>query len=62
MLALHAQGFASSWTVPDADEVRAALELGGDWEPLAVVACGPPPPGEPSALSEPDATGALRFE
>ena len=62
VLALHAQGFASSWTVPDADEVRAALELGGDWEPLAVVACGPPPPGEPSALPEPDATGALRFE
>jgi coenzyme F420-0:L-glutamate ligase/coenzyme F420-1:gamma-L-glutamate ligase len=50
LLALHAQGLASSWissTLFCAEETRAALGLDDEWIPLGSVAAGPPPAGNP---------------
>jgi coenzyme F420-0:L-glutamate ligase/coenzyme F420-1:gamma-L-glutamate ligase len=48
LLALHAQGLASSWissTLFCAEETRAALDLDEEWLPLGSVAVGLPPAG-----------------
>jgi coenzyme F420-0:L-glutamate ligase/coenzyme F420-1:gamma-L-glutamate ligase len=50
LLALHAQGLASSWissTLFCAEETREALGLDDEWIPLGSVAVGPPPAGNP---------------
>jgi coenzyme F420-0:L-glutamate ligase/coenzyme F420-1:gamma-L-glutamate ligase len=50
LLALHAQGLASSWissTLFCAEETRDALGLDDEWIPLGSVAVGPPPAGNP---------------
>jgi coenzyme F420-0:L-glutamate ligase/coenzyme F420-1:gamma-L-glutamate ligase len=50
LLALHAQGLASSWissTLFCAEETRDALGLDEEWIPLGSVAVGPPPGGKP---------------
>jgi coenzyme F420-0:L-glutamate ligase/coenzyme F420-1:gamma-L-glutamate ligase len=50
LLALHAQGLASSWissTLFCAEETRDALGLDEEWIPLGSVAVGPPPAGNP---------------
>ena len=50
LLALHAQGLASSWissTLFCAEETRDALGLDEEWIPLGSVAVGPPPGGNP---------------
>jgi hypothetical protein len=47
-VALHAQGLAWSWDPNDsldAGTTRAALALGEDWRPLAIVAVGRMPEG-----------------
>src|SRR5207248_5851628 len=55
MLALHAQGVASCWvssTLFCKEETRAALELDDGWEPMGIVACGPPPSAMPPPRPE----------
>ncbi len=48
LLALSAQGFASSWissSIFCREEAREALGMTGEWSALGTVACGPMPPG-----------------
>jgi len=55
LLALHAQGLASSWissTLFCAGETRESLGLEEEWLPLGSVAVGPPPPGNPPPRPE----------
>ncbi len=57
LLALHAQGLASSWissTLFCAEETRDALGLAEEWLPLGSVAVGQPPADEPPPRPELD--------
>ena len=61
-VALHAQGVGWSWDPNqrfDAHAMRAALLLGDDWRPVAVVAVGRMPEGGASRPRPPDPTNAL---
>jgi coenzyme F420-0:L-glutamate ligase/coenzyme F420-1:gamma-L-glutamate ligase len=64
LLALHAQGLASSWissTLFCAEETRLALGLEEEWVPLGSVAVGPPPAGIPPPRPDLDLGEHLRF-
>ena len=64
LLALHAQGLASSWissTLFCAEETRDALGLDDEWIPLGSVAVGPPPAGNPPPRPSLDLGEHLRF-
>ncbi|MDP9296124.1 MAG: coenzyme F420-0:L-glutamate ligase [Actinomycetota bacterium] len=64
LLALHAQGLASSWissTLFCAEESRAALDLDEEWLPLGSVAVGPPPGGGAPPRPELDLREHLLF-
>jgi coenzyme F420-0:L-glutamate ligase / coenzyme F420-1:gamma-L-glutamate ligase len=64
MVALHAQGFASAWlsTSPlSHQETGAAPGTEPAWQPVGVVAVGPPPVGGPEAGGTPDVGDHLRF-
>jgi coenzyme F420-0:L-glutamate ligase / coenzyme F420-1:gamma-L-glutamate ligase len=64
LLALHAQGLASSWissTLFCRDETREALGLDEEWIPLGSIAVGRPPEGEPPPRPPIDVADHLRF-
>ena len=64
LLALHAQGVASSWissTLFCRAETREALGLEDEWLPLGGVAIGPPPSEEPPPRPPLDLADHLRF-
>jgi coenzyme F420-0:L-glutamate ligase/coenzyme F420-1:gamma-L-glutamate ligase len=65
MLALHAQGYASAWVSSSLfckEDTRAELGLDPGWEPMGVVAVGPPPAGSPPPRPSLDPADHLRFE
>jgi coenzyme F420-0:L-glutamate ligase/coenzyme F420-1:gamma-L-glutamate ligase len=64
LLALHAQGLASSWmssTLFCREETREALGLADEWVPLGSVAIGAPPGGEPPPRPALELAEHLRF-
>jgi coenzyme F420-0:L-glutamate ligase/coenzyme F420-1:gamma-L-glutamate ligase len=65
MLALHAQGFASAWVSSSLfckEDTREELGLDPGWEPMGVVAAGPPPEGSPPPRPPLDPAVHLRFD